>query len=129
MKVLATTILMIFILVPLHANNSSEWDRILNLKGTWKFSIGDDKIWAESNYDDSDWETVRVPSFWEEEGFYGYNGFAWYRKEFSLSQNLGDESVYISLGYIDDVDEVYLNGKFDHITPVLKLLWCKCIRP
>ncbi|MBU2492412.1 MAG: beta galactosidase jelly roll domain-containing protein [Bacteroidetes bacterium] len=91
---------------------AGDWDRILNLRGQWKFSIGDDKKWADIGYDDSNWETVRVPSFWEEEGFYGYNGYAWYRKEFVLAEILKDESVYISLGYIDDVDEVYLNGKF-----------------
>ncbi|OGU34017.1 MAG: hypothetical protein A2068_09230 [Ignavibacteria bacterium GWB2_35_6b] len=90
---------------------AQDWDRVLNLKGLWKFSIGDDKKWAESYNDDSDWETVRVPSYWEEEGFYGYNGYAWYRKEFDMNANIDDESVYLSLGYIDDVDEVYLNGK------------------
>lgn len=90
----------------------SEWERIMSLKGTWKFSIGDDKTWADYDYDDSDWESVHVPAYWEEEGFYGYNGYAWYRKEFTLREDIDGASVYLSLGYIDDVDEVYLNGKF-----------------
>lgn len=91
---------------------SSEWERILNLKGNWKFSIGDDKTWADYDYNDSDWESIYVPAHWEEEGFYGYNGYAWYRKEFDLREDINGESIYISLGYIDDVDEVYLNGNF-----------------
>ena len=66
----------------------NEWDRILDLKGSWKFSIGDDKNWANSNFDDSNWETIHVPAFWEEEGFYGYNGYGWYRKEFVLSNRI-----------------------------------------
>jgi len=114
MKNLMTSKKLVLIILALMFStlHAQEWDRILSLKGLWKFSIGDDKKWSESSYDDSDWETVRVPSFWEEEGFYGYNGYAWYRKEFYFDEDIENESVYLSLGYIDDVDEVYLNGKF-----------------
>ena len=87
-----------------------DWEKVLNLKGNWKFSIGDSKKWADPKFIDSDWETIDVPSKWEDEGFNGYNGYAWYRKTFdgtALDKNL-DFSLF--LGYIDDVDEVYLNG-------------------
>ena len=67
--------------------------------------------WAEFDYDDSDWEEILVPSSWEDEGYYNYNGYAWYRKHFDFPKNITNNVVYISLGYIDDVDEVFLNGK------------------
>lgn len=102
---------LMLIILPFEAEASNEWDRLLNLKGLWKFSIGDDKKWAESNFDDSDWESIHVPSSWEDEGFYGYNGYAWYRTEFDLPNDFDEEIVYLFLGYIDDVDEVYLNGQ------------------
>lgn len=83
----------------------------INLEGEWKFSIGDDKSWADRDYIDQDWDVVRVPGSWESNGYNDYNGFAWYRKEFTL-QSLGNEkTLFMLLGRIDDVDEVYLNGK------------------
>ena len=80
------------------------------LEGNWKFSIGDDAEWAQSGYNDSDWETVKVPSAWENQGFNGYDGYAWYRKSVTLPIEVMEESLWLELGYIDDVDELYFNG-------------------
>lgn len=82
----------------------------LNLAGTWKFSIGDQQAWKDANFDDSDWEEIRVPSSWEDQGFHGYNGYAWYRRDFWVNKSDTDNSLMLMLGYIDDADEVYLNG-------------------
>jgi sialate O-acetylesterase len=90
--------------------NAIEGRRIQNLKGYWKFSIGDNREWALPDYDDSNWEEIYAPSSWENEGFHGYNGFAWYRRHFDVKEDLKGKSVYLYLGYIDDVDEVYING-------------------
>jgi len=90
------------------ANN---WEKILSLRGTWKFSIGDQRRWAEPGYDDRSWESIYAPSKWEDEGFHGYDGYAWYRKSFNGDDlNNTDWSYSLFLGYIDDVDEVYFNG-------------------
>jgi len=90
---------------------ADNWERVLNLTGTWKFSIGDHRRWAEPGYDDNEWENIYVPSKWEDEGFHGYDGYAWYRKSFSGSQLTNRDWGYsLFLGYIDDVDEVYFNG-------------------
>lgn len=85
--------------------------RIKNLSGTWKFSIGERDEWISKDFNDADWESVDVPSPWENQGFYGYNGFGFYRKSFTISSDYKDKSLYLILGYIDDVDETYLNGK------------------
>lgn len=90
---------------------ANDWIRILNLSGSWKFSIGDDEKWARPSYDDSAWELIHVPSPWEEEGFHGYDGYAWYRKSFHGKIVQGNNNIYLFLGYIDDVDEVYVNGR------------------
>lgn len=83
---------------------------IIDLKGIWKFRIGDDTRWAEATTDDSGWETIYVPSEWESEGYNGYDGYAWYRRSFD-GRELGEATnVYINLGFIDDVDQVYVNG-------------------
>jgi sialate O-acetylesterase len=89
---------------------AGDWEKLLNLRGWWKFSIGDDKQWSLPNYRDKDWEEIKAPSPWEDQGFYGYDGYAWYRKHFFCSNEFKGKSLYLLLGFIDDVDEVYLNG-------------------
>ena len=94
------------------AAGADMWDdRIINLRGVWKFNIGDRMEWADPNYDDSNWEDIYVPSEWEDEGFHGYDGYAWYRVAFEITGDADYSSLYLSLGYIDDVDEVYINGQ------------------
>ncbi|MGE5412499.1 MAG: hypothetical protein ACM3MI_16180 [Clostridiales bacterium] len=104
-------ILLLFVLVSFSFTLAQDWDRIINLKGTWKFSLGDDKQWAAKDFKDSEWEDIKVPAAWETEGYYNYNGFAWYRIHFNYDPDLQNENIYVDMGYIDDVDEVYLNGK------------------
>jgi len=87
-----------------------ESSAFIDLKGNWKFSIGDDPEWADEDFDDSDWEEINVPSLWENEGFYGYDGFAWFRKTVELKSAQLNENLFLYLGYIDDVDETYFNG-------------------
>jgi sialate O-acetylesterase len=94
-------------------NNENEQDIFktqLDLKGEWKFSIGDDLKWKEPGFVDDNWENIKVPSPWENEGFNGYDGYAWYRKQFKMPENLKGKTIYFSLGTIDDCDEFYVNG-------------------
>ena len=83
---------------------------IHSLKGIWKFELGDNAQWSNPTYDDSRWDGIYVPSPWEEEGYPGYDGYAWYRKHFTVESRYSDESLYLRLGHIDDVGEIYLNG-------------------
>ncbi len=85
--------------------------QVINLKGNWKFHVGDKSMWSSPHYDDSGWETIYAPSAWEDEGFNGYDGFAWYRKKFDGRKLDKNENYYLGLGFIDDTDEVYVNGK------------------
>ncbi len=85
--------------------------QVIKLGGEWKFRVGDKMTWSNAKYDDSDWDQIKVPSNWEDEGFNGYDGFAWYRQKFDGTKLLKEESYYLNLGNIDDCDEVYVNGK------------------
>lgn len=89
---------------------ADEWEQIQNLQGEWKFTIGDNVEWASPNYNDAKWDVIRVPGSWENQGFHGYDGYAWYRKNFKISAYHKGTNLYLSLGYIDDVDEVFING-------------------
>jgi len=83
----------------------------LNLSGKWKFHTGNNRSWRATDFDDSDWDKIYVPSVWENQGYEDYDGYAWYRLEFSLPQNFTTGDLYLSLGKIDDEDDVYLNGE------------------
>ena len=84
--------------------------QILDLRGSWKFELGDNPQWSNPTFDDSKWDRIYVPSPWEDEGYPGYDGYAWYRKHFRADGDFRDLSLYLRLGYIDDVSEVFLNG-------------------
>jgi sialate O-acetylesterase len=87
------------------------YKQVLNLRGNWKFSIGDYLRWSDPEYNDQTWEEIYVPSRWENEGFSGFDGYAWYRKTIPGNKFRFHENLYLNLGYIDDVDEVYFNGE------------------
>lgn len=89
-----------------------QWNMLLDLRGQWKFELGDSAHWAEPRYDDRHWETITVPSRWEDQGFPGYDGYAWYRKHFRADPKILASAVHVYLGYVDDVSEVYVNGHF-----------------
>ncbi|MEN8120625.1 MAG: sialate O-acetylesterase [Bacteroidota bacterium] len=73
--------------------------------------LGNTKL-KEPDYDDTDWKTMKVPGeFWEKKEIGNYDGVAWFRKEFTMPENIevGDYEFY--LGKIDDMDDTYINGE------------------
>jgi len=113
MKIKYIQIILIFSLTGLGFSNvyPNDLKLVTRLSGYWKFSVGDDMKWIDPNYDDSDWDQIYVPSNWERNGYKEYNGYAWYRKSFDVYSLPEESPIYLELGRIDDVDEVYLNGK------------------
>ena len=103
--------LALFALLAFAPANAQEWRRALSLRGEWKFEIGDNPAYSEGEYDDSRWEQLHVPGAWENQGFPGYDGYAWYRKSFQTPAQAQEYLLYVHFGSIDDVDETYINGK------------------
>ncbi|MEO8231745.1 MAG: beta galactosidase jelly roll domain-containing protein [Ignavibacteriota bacterium] len=83
---------------------------LIDLSGRWKFSLGDKMERKERSFNDDSWEKINVPSSWENQGFHGYDGYAWYRTSFKLSKENETKDLYLILGYIDDVDQTFING-------------------
>ncbi|MDQ1126411.1 enterochelin esterase-like enzyme [Microbacterium sp. SORGH_AS 505] len=80
----------------------------LDLGGTWKFAKGDDPSYAAPDFDDSSWQDITVPG--DGTPFDDYDGFGWYRLTFTLPPDAAGTNLVASLGFLDDVDEAYLNG-------------------
>lgn len=87
----------------------NNYKMIEDLSGLWRFNIGDNNRWNIIKYDDSNWDVIYVPSRWEDEGYNGYDGYAWYRKNFNINSKYFDQNLYLSLGVVDDVAEIYIN--------------------
>lgn len=111
MIIKAGTSFAIVALLALVPASAQEWRQAVSLRGGWKFEIGDNPAYGERNYDDSRWEQIHVPGAWENQGFPGYDGYAWYRKSFQTPSQAHEYLLYVHLGNIDDVDETYVNGK------------------
>jgi Beta-galactosidase jelly roll domain len=110
-------VIFIGVLLALHQRASAEeWKMVTDFRGDWKFKLGDNARWADPKFNDSKWDEIFVPANWEDEGYPGYDGYAWYRKHFRFSEDLRDKPVYIHIGCVDDVSEVYLNGHFISFT-------------
>ena len=103
-------LLVVLALVAIRAG-AEDLKRIVVLAGNWKFSVGDFSVWADPGYNDSGWDVIEVPGKWEDNGYADYNGYAWYRKRFTVGSIDENAKLYLVLGRIDDTDEVYLNGK------------------
>ncbi len=67
-------------------------------------------LWADPGLDETSWDRIEVPARWEEAGFEGMDGVAWYRTAFDLSADEARSGVRIGLGTIDDSDVAWVNG-------------------
>jgi Stage II sporulation protein E (SpoIIE) len=116
--------------VPVLSNPSA-----VALSGPWKFRTGDSPkvtgsevpLWAQTNFDDSGWqdytidpkhsaataaEAIQAGALpgWQSHGHPGYTGYAWYRIRFQPPPDT-DTHALLMPQYVDEVYEVYLNGR------------------
>jgi len=86
---------------------------LINLQGIWRFSLSKR---GEMINNENLWQNIMVPGPWEHQGFPKYDGFAWYKKSFTIPENFTKEPIVLLLGRIDDFDKVYFNGKLIGVT-------------
>ena len=111
--------------------------RFINLNGDWKFHFVKDPkkrpmTFQNSTYDDSDWNTIPVPSNWEVEGYdfpiylderypfdtqwpnvpNDYNPVGTYRKEIELTQDFLQEDVILHFEGAKSAMYLYVNGNY-----------------
>jgi beta-galactosidase len=79
---------------------------------TWQFSRGDQAQWSAPGFDDSGWEPVHLPAYWNDHS--GYNEercFGWYRRHITLPERLRGKDFLLNVGVVDDADETFFNGE------------------
>lgn len=84
-----------------------------SLNGRWKFlmdpeDIGKKKGFHASTYDDGDWGSIQVPSFWQVAGYPNYSETSWYRRRFKPPfKNV--ETILLEFKAVSYFSEVWLN--------------------
>ena len=81
-----------------------------------KYKTGDDLQWKNPAFDDSGWTTLDVNREWTYQGIDNENGYGWYRITVTLPSSMKKadplkKAFVIDLGFVDDSDETFLNGK------------------
>lgn len=87
-----------------------------SLRSDWKFktdpsAVGKSEGWMMVDFDDTLWNSINVGVIWENQGYQGYDGYAWYRKRFKLPDYWGDNDLFLIFGGVDDIYDLYVNGK------------------
>ncbi len=97
-------------LEPVFIHPDSITGKSISLDDVWKYHSGDDSVWVNPDYDDSNWDTLRtrMPSsdtpkeLWE--------GIGWFRTVLKIDSSLRFKSIGFELEQYG-ASEIYLNGK------------------
>ena len=106
------------------------------LNGQWKFHIVNQpshrpRNFFKTDYDDSDWDNIDVPSNWELQGFgypiytnikyphdktppkiqSHYNPVGSYRTSFTVNKEMLDSDVYLHFGAVSSAMNIWVNGE------------------
>ena len=100
---------------------------VIALTGPWKFHVGDDRRWADSGFDDSNWQQYELAPDahnltpeqalqleelpgWQHHDHPRYAGYGWYRIRLSIEPDSQPISLLMPQ-YAEDAYEIYLNGR------------------
>ncbi|HEV2324211.1 MAG TPA: hypothetical protein VGS10_09710 [Terracidiphilus sp.] len=75
-----------------------------------EYDIGLKQHWYAPDFDDSGWKQVTVPGAFADLGIPVTPAVAWFRREITLPDPLPSGRALISLGIIQRMDTVYING-------------------
>ena len=67
-------------------------------------------IWADQNLNDSDWKSMKLPGYIENNGLAGVDGIIWFRKEVTISADAAGKPATLRLAKINDSDNTFVNG-------------------
>jgi len=84
-------------------------EAVASLVGLWRFHTGDNPAWADPNFDDSQWPSIRSEKAWSQQGYENYGGFAWYRFTVAVPEGSRDWSIY--LGPMETGYQLFVDGR------------------
>lgn len=87
----------------------------LDLSPAWKFRTdpsdsGVKDRWFAPEYKDDGWATIQAGKPWEDQGYTGYDGVAWYRQAIHIPVSVPAAPFFLIFGGVDDEYDLYVNG-------------------
>jgi sialate O-acetylesterase len=64
------------------------------------------------------WRDIEVPKPWEDAGFAGFDGLAWFRRSVDVPQDWVGGDLRLHLSIVNDVDVVWFNGRLIGCTQI-----------
>ncbi len=94
----------------------------LDFNPDWRFALGEQPNAHQTSFDDTQWQSLRVPHDWAIAGPFDPNapgntgklpwkGEGWYRKTFTLSPADADKRVFLNFDGVMAEPRVYVNGQ------------------
>lgn len=99
------------------AGDSGVW---MDLRSDWRFRPvpkdgGAPENWQDPMYPDADWASLHAGERWEDQGFPEVDGYAWYRRSVEVPQHWQGKNVWLALGGVNDMCEIFCNGRHINI--------------
>ncbi|MDR1225356.1 MAG: 9-O-acetylesterase [Prevotellaceae bacterium] len=67
--------------------------------------------WTKASFSDKSWQTMKLPSLWEEQGMNDFDGIVWFRKTINIPTDWKNRDMELHLGMVDDNEVTYFNGQ------------------
>ncbi len=83
----------------------------LDLDGAWKFKPDPNADFFQTNFPDSDWKDIKVPSHWMMEGFDSKTGSGGYRRHLQIPASFRGRRIKLLFDGVYSGTEVWLNGQ------------------
>ena len=122
-----TVTILVIVVISCICINSSVWgnhyedtitvrtlDRRTPLAGMWKIKLDDNRTYADSSCDDSNWDVIELPGTimdYVELHRKSIKGTAWLRRKIYIDPRLKEHDIGLLLGRIGHADETYFNGE------------------
>ncbi len=82
----------------------------IRIESPWNFHQGDDSTWALSNYNSSEWDTLKS---WFDDDEAKWTGIGWFRKTIKIDSTSRNKSIALIMFHYG-ASEIYLNGNLVH---------------
>ena len=94
-----------------YANSLAGWEKRC-LEGILPADPGNqglEKGWHQADFNDHSWETMPLPSLWQQHG-HNYSAVMWFRTHIALPKSVRGKALTLHLGAVDKQDITYVNG-------------------
>jgi serine phosphatase RsbU (regulator of sigma subunit) len=93
----------------IYVHSDSLKEKSIPLDDVWKYHTGDDSVWAEQGFDDSNWDTLNTRMTVSNTPEDLWKGIGWFRTNIRIDSSLINQPVAFLI-YQFGASEIYLNG-------------------